>query len=156
MAHKVMRAMAYDVVTVTTVVTADLICGETHIHGYTIPTQKKVTNPPPIDIHHQSARRKKSFVHRFARKFHVIFEEDSMIGRQTFAWLFHHGLTQAGLDTEYGHLYPPQPASRFARGVPLFTTYGDIHQLPAVGEKCLFYNVPGELGTTNAEGRIAF
>jgi hypothetical protein len=60
------------------------------------------------------------------------------------------------MDTDYGHLYPPQSALRFAGGVPLFMTYGDIHQLPAVGEKCLFDNVPGELRTADSEGRIAF
>jgi hypothetical protein len=85
-----------------------------------------------------------------------------MINRQTFAWILHHltegrrGLTQDGLDTDYGHLYPPQSALSFAGGLSLFTTYCDKQQLPAVGEKYLFDNVPGELGTANAEGRIAF
>jgi hypothetical protein len=140
MTRNVMRAMDYDMATVTTGVAADLICGETHIRGYTIPTQKKVTKLSPIEISHQSVIRKKAFVHRFARKFHVIFDKDSLIGRQTFAWLLHRltegrrGLTQASLDTDYGHLYPPQSALCFAGGVPLFTTYGDIHQLPSVGE----------------------
>jgi hypothetical protein len=78
-------------------------------------------------------RRKKEFAHRFDRKFHVIFDEDSMIGCQTFAWLLHRltqghrGLTQDGLENDYDHLFPPQLVLRFAGGVPLFSTYGDIH-----------------------------
>jgi hypothetical protein len=155
-----MRAMDYDMATITTGVEANLICGETHILGYTIHTKNTVIKFTPIDINHHSVLRKKAFIHRFARKFHVIFDEDSIIGRQTFAWLLHRltegrrGLTQAGLDTDYGHLYTTQSALRFIGGVPLFTTYGNIHQIPAVGEKCLFDNVPGELGTSDAERRI--
>jgi hypothetical protein len=42
MTWNVMRAMDYDMATVTIGVAAELICGETHIRGYTIPTQKKV------------------------------------------------------------------------------------------------------------------
>jgi hypothetical protein len=85
-----------------------------------------------------------------------------MIDRQTFAWLLHslnkgrRGLTQAGLDTDYGRLYPPQSALRFAGGVTLLTTYGNIHQFTAVSEKCLFDNVTGEIGTADSEGRTAF
>jgi hypothetical protein len=33
-------------VTVTTGVAADLICGETHIRGYSTPKQKKIKKPP--------------------------------------------------------------------------------------------------------------
>jgi hypothetical protein len=54
--RNIMRAMDYDMANVTTGVVADLICGETHIRGYTIPTQKKVFKHSPIDIHHQSVR----------------------------------------------------------------------------------------------------
>jgi hypothetical protein len=52
MTRNVMGAMDYDMVTVTTGIAADLICGETHIRGYSIPTQKKIVKKPPIDIHH--------------------------------------------------------------------------------------------------------
>jgi hypothetical protein len=44
----------------------------------------------------------------------------------------------------------------FAVDVPLFATYSNIHQFPQVGEKCLFDNAHGEIGTADAEGRIAF
>jgi hypothetical protein len=134
----VMRAMDYDMATVTTGVAADLICGETHIRGYTIPTQKKVTKLSPIDIRHQSVQKKKAFFHHFARKFHVISDEYSMIGRQTFALLLQHltegrlGLTQAGVDTDHGHLYPPQSALHFSGGyhyLPPMVTYINYQQL---------------------------
>jgi hypothetical protein len=82
MTRNVMRAMDYDTATVTTGVAADLICGETHIRGCTIPTQKKITKLYPTYIHHQSVQKKRAFVHHFAQKFQVIFEEDSMTGRQ--------------------------------------------------------------------------
>jgi hypothetical protein len=85
-----------------------------------------------------------------------------MISRQMFAWLLHHlnegrrGLTQPSIYTDYGHLYPVRSALHLAGGVPLFATYGDIHQLPVVGGNCPFENAPNELGTANAEGSIAF
>jgi hypothetical protein len=73
----------------TTSVAADLVCGETHIRGYSTPTQKKLSKRLPNDISHQPMQKKKTFVQHFAWKFHIIFDEDSMIGRETFAWLLH-------------------------------------------------------------------
>jgi hypothetical protein len=62
------------------------------------------------------------------------------------------GLSQAGMDINHGDVYPPELAVRFAGGVPIIAGYGDIHQLPAVGEKCLFDNTPGNIGSADAEG----
>jgi hypothetical protein len=97
-------------------------------------------------------------VQSFVRKLHVIFDEASMIVRETFAWLLHllkegrHGLSQAGMDINHGDVYPPESAVRFAGVVPIISSYGDIHQLSAVGEKCLFDNTPCNIGSSDAEG----
>jgi hypothetical protein len=110
MTRNVFGKMDFDMATVTTGVAADLICGETHIRGYSTPTQRKLSKLPPKDITHQSVQKKKAFVRRFARKFHVIFDEDSMIGRETFAWLLHRlkegrrGLSQPGMDINHGDI----------------------------------------------------
>jgi hypothetical protein len=85
-------------------------------------------------------QKKKAFVQQFARKFHILFDEDFMIGCENFAWLLHHlkegccGLNQPGIDIDYHGLYPPESAVRFAGGVPIIATYGDIDQLPVVGD----------------------
>jgi hypothetical protein len=85
-----------------------------------------------------------------------------MIDRETFAWLLHQlkegcrGLSQAGMDINHGDVYPPELDVRFAGGVPIIASYLDIHQFPAVGEKCLFDNTPGNTGSADAEGRVAF
>jgi hypothetical protein len=85
-----------------------------------------------------------------------------MIGRESFAWLLYRlkegrrGLSQAGMDINHGDVYPPESAVRFAEGVPIIASYGDIHQFPAVGEKFLFDNTPGNIGSADAEGRVAF
>jgi hypothetical protein len=100
--------MDYDMATVTTDVATGLICGETHTREYFVPTQNKIIKNSPTDICHQSVQRKKVFDQCFSRKFHIIFDEDSMIDRQMFAWLLYRltkersVLTQAGLDTSYG------------------------------------------------------
>jgi hypothetical protein len=73
MTRNVIGAKDYDIETVSISVADDLICGETRIRGYSIPTQNKVVEHSPIDICHQSVQRKKVFVHHFARKFNVIF-----------------------------------------------------------------------------------
>jgi hypothetical protein len=126
------------------------------------PTQRKLAERPPTDISHQSMQKKKAFVQRFARKFHVIFDEDSMMGRETCVWLFHGlkevscGLTQPGMDINHGDIYPPESAVRFAGDVPIIASYGDIHQLLDVGKTSLFYNTSGNIGSADAEGRVAF
>jgi hypothetical protein len=95
----------------------------------------------------------------FAWKFHITFDEDSMIGRETFAWIFHRlkeGRTPCSYSTRNGHrlcdLYPMESTVRFAGGVPIIATYGEIHQLPAVGENCLFDKTSGDIVYVDEEG----
>jgi hypothetical protein len=54
MTMNVFGKMDYDMATVTTGVAADLMCGETHIRGYSTPTHTKISKLPPTDISHQS------------------------------------------------------------------------------------------------------
>jgi hypothetical protein len=60
------------------------------------------------------------------------------------------------MDIEYGDIYPPESDVRFAGGVPIITTYVDIHQFPVIGNRGLFDNTPVNIGSADAEGQVAF
>jgi hypothetical protein len=59
MKRNVFGKMNYDMVTVTTGVASDLICGETHIRGYSTPTHTKSPNSPQQTLATSPCRRRR-------------------------------------------------------------------------------------------------
>jgi PIF1 helicase. len=150
-------------------VAASLINATTHCRSCYIPTGKDF-HKAPGPISSTKSNTLKHLVSMHSNLFLRAFDEHSMTGRRSFAWLKHR-LEELRkpfiVYDDAGNLLPPSAndcqsnvpadvASRPFGGVPFIFSCGDHAQLPPVLDKLLYDMSPGKVNSADLCGRIAF
>jgi hypothetical protein len=146
-------------------VAASLIDATTHCRSCYLPTGKDFSKVP-IQI---SATKSNSILHlkrHHQQLFLRAFDEHSMTGRKSFAWLKHrleelrrpqetYDTAGNAIEISNHHPLPPDVYNRPFGGVPFVFSCGDHAQLPPVLDKVLHDKSPGKPLTADLCGKVA-
>jgi hypothetical protein len=148
-------------------VAASLINATTHCRSCYIPTGKDFSKAP-VPIASTKSNTLRHLVSLHSNLFLRAFDEHSMTGRRSFAWLKHR-LEELRKPAEIydaaGNLLPNNTnhtsvpfdvSSRPFGGVPFIFSCGDHAQLPPVLDKLLYDMSPGKVNSADLCGKIAF
>ena len=157
------KSMSSDMATAPTGCAADLIHGETHCRAYKIPVQKDKIRQAPTNLDIKDITEKIAFYSKYKSLFQCVMDEDSMVGRTTFAWISHRieegrqGAYDMAVQKDETPPYTHELSRRPFGGVPVVYSYGDCHQLPPVGEIALdSKNEPRDATSADASGKFSF
>jgi hypothetical protein len=162
----IMKSNKAELTSAPTGVAGSLINASTHCRVASIPTGKEASKPPS-KIRTTNYQQVMSLAIGHQSIFTRLMDEHSMMGRKQFGWMKHRMeelrrpfplLDDNGEEVISEHNHPIERAvyERHFGGIPFVMSCGDFAQLPAVMDKMLFDNAPGQPNTADSCGKIVF